>query len=223
MSHFKLSDPKRDNPLIPDADKDKDACLSVRTGKMSFIQYGFKQDPGVGVKGKFDSNRVVLLVLNNHRNVHYEIESESDTQTLSSQRMQDHVCILWPKDQGTPPKELSPQYLFKHHEENVRGEGRREWPRESFMSDQGPLEWDAALVYLDPSGNYAYHYHTGLDKCTDDYRFSLESGEIVAWLWENKAEKPVRLLPAGVTVTRAMQAKSGGPQGEGGALPYPPG
>jgi len=222
MSNFKVSNPKRSNPPIPNITKD--ACLSVRTGKMSFIQYGFVQDPGVGVEGKFDGNRVVLLVLNNHKNVQYEIVSESGTHTLGSGQVRDEVCILWPKNLGVPPKELSPGYLFEHSEYDIRGKKEsRKWPRELFKSEQAPLEWDAALVYLDPTGNYAYRYHTGPDKCTDDYRFSLESQEIVAWLWKADAKEPVRLLPEGETVTRAMQAKSGGPQGEGGALPYPPG
>ena len=87
-------------------------------------------------------------------------------------------------------------------------------------------EWSTALVYLDPSREYRYKYHSEpkSKKISDDHRFALEEREIVPWLWEKGKPAPQRILPKGHTLLRAMEAESGGPQGEGGgALPYPPG
>lgn len=221
MSHFKVINPRDKKPEA--ADPPDDNCLSIRSGKMSFVQYGFTQDPGDGVAGGFDRKRVVLLVLNNHQNVIYELESESGTHVLSTEEAKDHVCILWPESMKEPPIELSPKYLFEHRVDKVRGGDSRHWPRESFDSKGQQLEWNAALVYYDPKNEYAYQYHTDKAGRTDDYRFALGSEKIVAWLWEKTAKKPEPLFKPGETVKRAMQAKAGGPQGEGGALPYPPG
>ncbi len=221
MSHFKACNLEKDNAALPGSMEN--SCLSVRTGKMSFIQFGFRQDPGAKVTGKFQSDKVVLLVLNDHRNVQYQIENGNEVLDLSSQQLKDHVCILWPKGK-TVPVELSPEYLFGHRSPDTRGQGERIWPRESYTDDQGiRRDWDSALVFRDPSNQYAYEYRTGADGCTDDYRFALESEEIVAWLWKKDESAPKLLLPEGQTVTRALQAESGGAQGEGGALPYPPG
>jgi len=221
MSHFKACDPEKHNAELPGSMED--SCLSVRTGKMSFIQFGFRQDPGEKETGKFQSDRVVLLVLNDHRNVQYQIENGNEVLNLNSQQLKDHVCILWPKGEAVPV-ELSPEYLFGHRSPGTRGQGERIWPRESYTDDKGiRRDWDAALVFRDPSNQYAYEYRTSVDEYTDDYRFALESEEIVAWLWEKDESAPTLLLPEGQTVTRALQAESGGAQGAGGALPYPPG
>ncbi len=221
MSHFKVSNPSRKNPQIDDAIQG--ASLSVRSGKMSFIQYGFLQDPGPEVEGHFDPKRVVLLVLNDSKNVQYEIEGAESTRALGPHG-EDHVIILWPKSmEGPPPKALSPKHLFGYHLEDARKTGPRDWPRESFRGKDGQGQWNSALVYYDPSGSYGYYYNTGPGKCTDDYRFVLKSEELIAWVWESEADEPRHLLEDGETVKNALEAQAGGSQGEGGALPYPPG
>jgi hypothetical protein len=232
MSHLRIFGPKPDYDEKPTKEgKFRDYYLSVRTGTMSFIQYGFELDPRdpqdetKRVPGRFDSGRVVLLVLNDHRNVHYQFEGDDELRSLGPMGSKNSVVILWPGNEE-PPRELSPAAIFPHTRASG---GPCHWPRESYAHPAGSHRpggdegnWDTALVLKDSSRRYVYEYIT--DGRNDAYRFELDQNakEMTAWLWEEGKPKPQHLLPEGVTLKRAVQTESGGPQEEGGALPYPP-
>jgi hypothetical protein len=194
---------------------------------LSFVQYGFEHDTrgkGLG-KGAYKDDQVILLVLNNHTKLQYEIcptGSEDPVDPEKLKNMKDKVCILWPKNGGPIPDTLSPEHLFHFKAEAEDGEEEREWPHEYFELYGDILRYDTALVYKDPTKQYTYEYGKTADGVGDDYRFKFHENAIGVWLWEQGHDRPEPLLDE-KTVRRVVQAQSGGAQKEGGALPYPPG
>ncbi len=198
--------------------------LTVQTGKMSFVQYGFEDDPGPD-GGSFHPDQVVLLVLNNSRSVVYEFEDASGhTSSYPSSPEsppEDYVVILWPRDEGMPPDDLAPEKLFEH----VKPKKNKRWPREYFQTGNRTECWNTALVFKDQNQNYAY-------RClpnggSDTYLFSLKDLDVVPWIWERSAsgvEGTLRRLlgDSAAPLLRAVEARAGGPQQTNGGLPYPP-